>query len=126
MVCENILVNADQILTKESVFIVEVTKPELPIIQSMVIHIKHGKGSTENGTVITVIVNLKQHQSNRNERMQIDSNTKGNMLESNKKEQVDVHGALIIFLMVHANIHNFIISVNILMMIQWLILSNYV
>ena len=129
MVCENTLVNADQKLTNENVFIVEATKPELLSIRLTVIHIKYGGESTMNGIVITVIVNLQLLQNDKDKKMQIDLSIKENMLEPEKywkNELVDVLNVLIIFLMVRADIHSFITLVNMTMTIQWLTLSNYV
>lgn len=92
-------------------------------------HGKHGEELTENGTVTIVTVDSKQHQNNRNEKTLIDSSTRENMLglqKSFRKEQEDVHGVQIIFLMAHANVLNSIISVNMLILIHWLTLLNYV
>jgi hypothetical protein len=125
--CENILVNADQTLTKENASTAEATK--LPYLMALMdLPTEYGEELTENGIVITVIADSTRERR-QNIRMQIDSSIKGNTLEPNKYEknvQENVHGVQIIYLMVHANKHNSIIMVNTMIMIQWLTLSNYV
>jgi hypothetical protein len=126
---KNILVNVGQTLTNANVLIVVVTRLPLLFIHPTDIHIKHGNELMVNGIVITVTVNLKLLQNNRNKKMQIDSSIRENILEPNKyekNEQVDVQGVPIIFLMVRVDIHNFIILANTMITIQWLTLSNYV
>lgn len=127
-VCENTKVNADQTLTRGNASTAELIKQE-SVLQLIIHRGKHGEELTENGIVITAIADSKPLQNNRNERMQIDSSIKENtldLLKLSKNEQVDAHGVPTIFLMVHANLHNFITLVNTLMMIHWLTLLNYV
>lgn len=128
MVWKNIKVDADQTLTKENVLTAELIKPEPLFIRQTDILTKYGNVLTENGIVIIAIVNFTPLQNNRNERMQIDSSIKENILEFNKYEkyeQVDAHGVLITYSMVHVDIHNFIMLANIMILIHWLTLLNY-
>jgi hypothetical protein len=106
---------------------VEATK--LPYLMALMdLPTEYGEELTENGIVITVIADSTRERR-QNIRMEIVSSIKENTLELNKyekKELVNVHGVLIIYLMDPANIHNSIILVNMLIVIHWLTLLNCV